>query len=182
MRAGSPRLKALAASYRSPSSALSTRTKQSARSPPPRKLRPPPPLPSSANSATALTATPNPSTTDSGLAARERARCPPALLRDALASDPSEASSVYTSGRWVADPRDWPRPTEHLEYIFQLAAPHGTLRAVSLARWEQHESVYEACYIDGACYPHAVPSLACAGGVGVFMSGDKVVPTASALV
>ena len=85
------------------------------------------------------------------VAARERARCPPSLLRGALASDPRDLNIVYTTGRHVADPSEWPAPAEHDHSVVQLASPDGTLHAVPLALWEQRHSSDEVCYIDGAC-------------------------------
>ena len=50
---------------------------------------------------------------------------------------------------------------------FQLADHDGTLRTVTLDAWEQRQHPHEVCYVDGACYPHVIPSLARAGWAGV---------------
>ena len=106
----------------------------------------------------------------------------PAITRDALASDHSDAASVFTAARGIVNPSDWPLPLEHFDNIFQLADRDGTLRNVTLAEWEQREPLDEVCYVDGACYPHVIPTLARAGWAGAFYAGNRLVATASAPV
>ena len=71
------------------------------------------------------------------VAARARAQCHTAILRDALASDPLDPGNVFARARGTADPEDWPPPSEHYQNALQLADPDGTLRTVPLAEWEQ---------------------------------------------
>ena len=99
-----------------------------------------------------------------------------------FAADPLGPCSVFATGRSIVDPRDWPRPSEHFENAFQLADADGVLRTVPLAEWDQRNRLHDVCYVNGACDPHAVPSLARAGWAGVFMSGGEVVATAFAPV
>ena len=45
------------------------------------------------------------------VAAIAHAQCPPAITRDALASDPTDALSVFTAARGIVDPSDLPLPS-----------------------------------------------------------------------
>ena len=63
--------------------------------------------------------------------------------------------------------------------MFQLADATGALRTVSLAEWEQRQCPNEVGYVDGACYPHVIPSLARAGWAGVFTVEGKITAIAS---
>ena len=100
----------------------------------------------------------------------------------ALAADRDDPNCAFTTGRCTADPSQWPAPSSHFEYVFRLADHDGTLRTVTLAEWEQRQHPHEVRYVDGACYPHVIPSPARAGWVGVFLAHGKSASIASAPV
>ena len=116
------------------------------------------------------------------VAAHARAGCPIDILTAALTADRDDPNCVFTTGRCTADPSLWPAPSSHFENVFQLADHDGTLRAVTLAEWEQRQRPHEVCYVDGACYPHVIPSLARAGWASVFFAQGKITASASAPV
>ena len=107
---------------------------------------------------------------------------PADTLAAALVADPSHPNCVFTTGRCIADPTSWPAPSTHFESIFQLADQDGTLRTVTRSEWEQRQHLDEVCYVDGACYPHVIPSLSRAGWAGIFLAQGKVTATAYAPV
>ena len=122
----------------------------------------------------------------SAVAARTLARGPADTLADTLAAaviaDSSDPNCVFTTGRCVADPTHWPAPAAHFENVSQLADPDGTLRTVTLPEWEQRQHPDEVCYVDGACFPHVIPSLGRAGWASVFVARGRVTATAFAPV
>ena len=111
-----------------------------------------------------------------------RAQCPPEVIAAALAADPADPDCVFTIGRCLAASSLWPRPTDLYEYVFQLANDDGSLRAVTLAEWEQRRCPNEVCSTDGACYPHVAPSLSRAGWAGVVYADGRITALASAPV
>ena len=93
--------------------------------------------------------------------ARERALCPPTPLREALAADPSDLSSVFTSGRHVVDPSEWPTLAEHYQKRLSTrrARRHSSRRSASwLGTARRHRrSVLRRRCLFSARRPYARP-------------------------